>query len=191
MPKRPEDYKEARREEIVIAALEVALEKGLAHTTLRDIAAHGEVSMGAITNYFARREEIVQRVADLGQSQRWDDLAGAADDEAPLEALGRAFAKAANREAFLDVAALELDLVTEGRVDGEVGETVRAGAEASLEELTALLRQAGVRARDAQNRARMLLVAYYGLAATSLLGVQPSKAAIRRLVKAFVEGDAP
>ena len=65
-----------RRETIVAAALDVAVRKGLASTTVRDVAAEMGTSSGLIHHYFDSMDEVLaaafERVAaqDLGLSAR-------------------------------------------------------------------------------------------------------------------------
>ncbi len=65
-----------RRERIVAAALEVAVDKGLASTTVRDVAAAMGTSSGLIHHYFGSMDDVLaaafERVAeqDLGLSAR-------------------------------------------------------------------------------------------------------------------------
>ena len=67
---------DARRDAIVAAALDVAVVKGLASTTVRDVAARMGTSSGLIHHYFASMDEVLaaafERVAtqDLGLSER-------------------------------------------------------------------------------------------------------------------------
>ncbi len=80
-----------RREAIVAAALAVAVRKGLASTTVRDVAAEMGTSSGLIHHYFDSMDEVLaavfERVAeqDLGFSARL-----MAEAPSPVEAL-RAF----------------------------------------------------------------------------------------------------
>ncbi|HEV8281000.1 MAG TPA: TetR family transcriptional regulator C-terminal domain-containing protein [Candidatus Limnocylindrales bacterium] len=77
-----------RREAIVAAALDVAVVKGLASTTVRDVAARMGTSSGLIHHYFASMDEVLaaafERVAtqDLGMSARL-----MAEASSPVEAL--------------------------------------------------------------------------------------------------------
>ena len=48
-----------RREAIVAAALEVAVRKGLASTTVRDVAAEMGTSSGLIHHYFESMDEVL------------------------------------------------------------------------------------------------------------------------------------
>jgi len=77
-----------RREAIVAAALEVAVRKGLASTTVRDVAAEMGTSSGLIHHYFESMDEVLaaafEQVAqqDLGLS-----AAAMAAATSPVEAL--------------------------------------------------------------------------------------------------------
>lgn len=77
-----------RREAIVAAALGVAVRKGLASTTVRDVAAEMGTSSGLIHHYFGSMDEVLaaafERVAkqDLGLSAR-----AMAEAASPVEAL--------------------------------------------------------------------------------------------------------
>jgi AcrR family transcriptional regulator len=54
----------ARREEIVAAALRVASVKGLANTTVRDVAAEMGTSSGLIHHYFASMDDVLAAAFD-------------------------------------------------------------------------------------------------------------------------------
>jgi AcrR family transcriptional regulator len=77
-----------RREAIVAAALDVAVRKGLASTTVRDVAAEMGTSSGLIHHYFDSMDDVLaaafERVAaqDLGLSER-----AMAEAASPVEAL--------------------------------------------------------------------------------------------------------
>jgi AcrR family transcriptional regulator len=90
-PRRPSSRRlspDDRRTAIVAAALEVAVEKGLASTTVRDVAARMGTSSGLIHHYFDSMDDVLaaafEQVAaqDLALSER---LMAAADD--PTDAL--------------------------------------------------------------------------------------------------------
>lgn len=81
-----------RREAIVAAALDVAVRKGLASTTVRDVAAEMGTSSGLIHHYFDSMDEVLasafERVAE--QDLRASQVAMAAAPS-PIEALRRFF----------------------------------------------------------------------------------------------------
>jgi AcrR family transcriptional regulator len=59
MPKRDENYMEGQRRAIVMAALDVLLEKGIYDTTLRDICQRGGFSVGAFYTHFKTMDDVV------------------------------------------------------------------------------------------------------------------------------------
>ena len=131
-----------RREVIVAAALEVAVVKGLASTTVRDVAAEMGTSSGLIHHYFGSMDDVLaaafERVAsqDLGLSD-----AAMAEATGPVDALRvffrtytpsdkdwafqlwlDAWAEAARRPAFREVSA-RLNLAWQATLE----RTIRAG----------------------------------------------------------------
>jgi AcrR family transcriptional regulator len=58
-PKVPEAYLQARRTEIINAALKCFMEKGFHNTTMQDIYDATNLSPGAVYNYFSSKEDIV------------------------------------------------------------------------------------------------------------------------------------
>ena len=136
-----------RREAIVAAALGVAVRKGLASTTVRDVAAEMGTSSGLIHHYFESMDEVLaaafERVAaqDLGLSARAMAAAGS-----PLEALRvffrtytpadkdwafqlwlDAWAEAARRPA-VQATSRRLNLEWQGLLEGTIVRGVGAGA---------------------------------------------------------------
>jgi AcrR family transcriptional regulator len=77
-----------RRDAIVAAALDVAVDKGLASTTVRDVAARMGTSSGLIHHYFASMDDVLAAAFELVATQDLGTSARAmADADAPLEAL--------------------------------------------------------------------------------------------------------
>ena len=58
-PKVPEAYLQARRNEIMDAAVKCFMEKGFHNTTMQDIYDATNLSPGAVYNYFSSKEDIV------------------------------------------------------------------------------------------------------------------------------------
>jgi AcrR family transcriptional regulator len=135
-----------RREAIVAAALDVAIRKGLASTTVRDVAAEMGTSSGLIHHYFDSMDEVLaaafERVAeqDLGLSARL-----MAEATSPVEALRvffrtytpadkdwafqlwlDAWAEAARRPA-VQVTSRRLNLEWQGLLERTIAEGVATG----------------------------------------------------------------
>jgi AcrR family transcriptional regulator len=141
-----------RREAIVAAALDVAVRKGLASTTVRDVAAEMGTSSGLIHHYFESMDEVLaaafERVArqDLGGSAR-----AMAEAPSPVEALRvffrmytpadkdwafqlwlDAWAEAARRPA-LQATSRRLNLEWQALLERTIRAGVAAGAFASVD----------------------------------------------------------
>jgi AcrR family transcriptional regulator len=79
---------EQRREAIVAAALDVAVVKGLASTTVRDVAARMGTSSGLIHHYFASMDDVLAGAFELVATQDLGLSAGLmAEASSPVEAL--------------------------------------------------------------------------------------------------------
>jgi AcrR family transcriptional regulator len=81
-----------RRDAIVAAALAVARQKGLAATTVRDVAAEMGTSSGLVHHYFESMDEVLAaafaRVAEADLARSADEMAAA---DGPLSALAAFF----------------------------------------------------------------------------------------------------
>src|SRR5688500_7739550 len=63
MPKVSDAHREARREEIIAAALRAFTAKGFSRTSMADIIAESGLSVGAIYGHFAGKRELVAACA--------------------------------------------------------------------------------------------------------------------------------
>ncbi len=77
MPRVSVDYLEARRREIMDAALACFGREGFHRTTMQDIVAETGMSAGAIYRYFPAKEDIVAAIADEHHVREAGVLAGA------------------------------------------------------------------------------------------------------------------
>ncbi|UFH50012.1 TetR family transcriptional regulator [Pseudomonas sp. KNUC1026] len=75
------------RQQILQAAEKAFYEKGMAHTTLNDIAVLAGVTRGAIYWHFSNKADLVQAMFD-SLSEPLDELASAAENEDELDPLG-------------------------------------------------------------------------------------------------------
>jgi AcrR family transcriptional regulator len=93
-----------RRDAIVAAALEVARRKGLAATTVRDVAAEMDTSSGLIHHYFESMDEVLAlafaRVAEADLARSAAEMAAADGPVAALAAFFRTYAPADADWAF-------------------------------------------------------------------------------------------
>ena len=136
-----------RREAIVAAALAVARRKGLAATTVRDVAAEMGTSSGLIHHYFESMDEVLAaafaRVAEADLRRTAAEMASAADPAAALSAFFRTYAPAdadwafqlwldawaeAARRPAIQATSRRLNLAWQALLD----ETIRAGVAAGV-----------------------------------------------------------
>ena len=136
-----------RREAIVAAALVVAVRKGLASTTVRDVAAEMGTSSGLIHHYFDSMDEVLAAAFERVAAQDLELSARAmAEAASPVEALRvffrtytpadkdwafqlwlDAWAEAARRPA-VQATSRRLNLEWQGLLEGTIGRGVAAGA---------------------------------------------------------------
>lgn len=86
--KQPSFIEEARRRQIIEAAIRTIARRGMVHTTLEDIANEIEVSKGVILYHFKNKAELIAEVINhLISEQRSHRQARLAGMETPLERL--------------------------------------------------------------------------------------------------------
>jgi AcrR family transcriptional regulator len=71
MPKRDESYMNRQREILVAAALACLLQKGLAETTMRDVAKMANVSLGTLYVHFSNKDELVAGACNYSRVRFW------------------------------------------------------------------------------------------------------------------------
>jgi AcrR family transcriptional regulator len=69
MPKVSDEYREARRAQILAAARRCFIRQGFQETSMQDLLAEAGLSSGAVYNYFASKEEIIVAIAEESISQ--------------------------------------------------------------------------------------------------------------------------
>jgi AcrR family transcriptional regulator len=94
MPKVSQEHREARRQQILDAALECFAREGFHRTTMQEIVQQSELSPGAIYSYFKSKEEIIIALADErhAQEKALISVAGEQEDAGKiLRDLGQSF----------------------------------------------------------------------------------------------------
>jgi AcrR family transcriptional regulator len=108
MPRVSEEYRVARREQIVLAAIRCVAAEGFHKTTMNDVIRESGLSAGAVYGYFRSKEELILAIADraLGlMSGRLGEMSAADPVPGPVEVVG-ALAEAVEslaREAQVDI----------------------------------------------------------------------------------------
>ncbi len=181
MPKRDASYMKKKRLKILGAARRVALRKGLAHVTLREIAKEARLSMGALATHFARREDLVAFAAHQASRER----AAAASELTSA----RSLACRLSSPEFAEEMALDLELVTEARCSRDLHAIVRSSVEDATEQVGASWREAGFSSRAVSDRARLVVALHYGLGVLALLGLSPSRRSVESVLQTLIEAD--
>jgi TetR/AcrR family transcriptional regulator, transcriptional repressor of aconitase len=127
MPKVPKGYIEARRKEIVDAAMTCFLRKGFHQTTMQDICKESELSPGAVYRYFTGKSEIMRAVIDRNTEQ-WSQLIDLAGQMAPepgqtLDLVGQYFFNRFHDPEFEQNARVDIETWPEALRDPELRAT--------------------------------------------------------------------
>ena len=84
MPLVTEEHREARRRQILDAAIECFMREGFHRTTMQDIISEAGLSAGAIYGYFQSKDEIIEAISDerhgreatlIDAAEKHDDVA--------------------------------------------------------------------------------------------------------------------
>lgn len=89
-PKVTEEHVEARREQILMAAMACFAEKGFHKTTIKDICKKSNLSAGAVYSYFDSKDDLINALREWGQKQNQASFsAGGPAPASPREAIGQ------------------------------------------------------------------------------------------------------
>jgi len=87
MPKVSQEHLDARKEQIVTAAMLCFADNGVHQTTIQDICRRANLSAGAVYRYFRSKEDLVAAVAQRGRDMIEANLAEARKAREPLRIL--------------------------------------------------------------------------------------------------------
>lgn len=172
MPKVSQTYRDARRQQIIDAAIACFARDGFHQASMADIVRESGLSAGAIYGYFPGKDEIIVAVAEDRHRQEAELNAaalGRPDPVAALRGLARAYA-----EWMFDPAAeprrrLGVQGWAEALRSPAIRDLVVAGMEAAKETLATLIRRAQAtgrisRAFEAEALARAMVALFQGFA---------------------------
>lgn len=193
MPKLADEALEARRREIIAAAIRCFARSGLHATTMRDIFREAGLSAGAVYNYYRSKEEIVAAVID-------------ANSDASLAALAQVGDGAVTPGAFMGLIDLFLDDLPAAAVDGRARMAQLIAAEAAVSpalgskvrekraaiRALAARRVAALKPRASEDeRARLLAFVFHlyeGMLTSVALGEPVDVAGMRAMIAQVVAG---
>lgn len=99
MPRVTEEHRQARRRQILLAAMRAFGRSGLQSTSMADVIAESQMSAGAVYLYFKSKDELIEAVARevlSGVVARLDDLAAADEPRSPVAIVGGLLDRAAD-----------------------------------------------------------------------------------------------
>ena len=183
MPKVSERHAEARRRQILDAALACFAREGFHRTTMQDIFREANLSPGAVYTYFFGKEDLVRAIADDGLALAHRMFADLSDDAGPEEALDRmleAFAQLDSGDRlFLRTS---IQLWAEALRDPKVMALLRRSIDHELESLGRLF---------GEPRARVTIALFHGLMLQRTWYPEMDVAAYSAAARALVAGATP
>lgn len=143
-----QEYFDARREEILIAAARLFARKGISGATMADIAKEADLSAGAIYRYYSSKEELLRAVFDDASARNREQFARAAESSASplaaLEQVGREiWVEMKDRDAFICEIQMELSAVRDPEDLGIDLKNSREEGRVLITELVARAQDAG------------------------------------------------
>lgn len=170
MPKINQEHREARRRQILEAAMIAFSRSGLRRTSMADIVRESGLSFGGIYGYFGSKDEIIRAVAD-DRNRVENDLHSRAlalsDPVAALRELMRAYGRWLADPDERVRHRVGVQLWAEALCNEGVRARVSRGAEVVCEVIVALLRRAHADSRlvdgvEAASCARALVALFHG-----------------------------
>lgn len=162
-PKVPEDYREARRTQIMNAAAECFLQKGFHQTTMQDIFKASGLSAGAVYNYFTGKEEIVSAMgqASLARNTAIASSQVGPEGERTLASVMEAFLGFMRTPEAGRWAPLDLELYAEAARNDTIRRSIQENFRVTMATLIPLverLQASGVYSSDLEPRAIILVL---------------------------------
>ncbi len=170
MPKVSAEHLESRKRQILDAAMECFAAKGFHQTTMKDIFVASGLSAGAVYNYFAGKDEIIDAIA-LDRHARENALlqhgSVGADLAVGLRELAVGFFSGFASDEYRKMRRVGIEVWAEALRNPQVLKTVRRGVDEPVELLSRLvseLQQRGEidRGVDPEGMARVMVAIFQG-----------------------------
>ena len=172
MPKVSQAHRDARRSQILDAAIACFARQGFHRTTMQHIVAQSKLSPGAIYNYFDGKEAIIEAIADERHGRERAVIADAQKESNVADALTRI------RDAFFSHLddpnerrrrRVSIQLWAEAQRNPKILKLVRRGIDQPRRLLSALIvrgqrRKEIPRELDPDATARFMIAAFHGFA---------------------------
>jgi AcrR family transcriptional regulator len=199
LPKVSEAHLEARREQIIDAAVACFAREGFHRTTMQDIVRAASLSPGAIYTYFASKDEIVEAITGERHRREREWLAEAAEIDDPRVALASLanlfFGGLSRRRARLDRRVSVL-MWAEALRNPRIRRLAREGVDAPRSALSEVIQAAQKRDElpavfDPDGLARVMMALFHGFvlqqALDEQLDVEGYLATVEQLLSAITD----
>jgi len=194
-PKVPKAYLDARRNEIIEAALQSFMEKGFHNTTMQDIYQATNLSPGAVYNYFSSKEDIVAAASEISQQRNIEMINAATvgnEDEA-LRNLGHALLSFAGQIDLVQAASVDFALYAEVNRNPRIAEALRRGHQAAIDKLVDIVKynqEKGIvnGKLDATAIARVLVSLFVGIEIHMIVNPETDLNAYMAVYDAIISG---
>jgi AcrR family transcriptional regulator len=194
-PNVPESYLKARQEQIINAAVVCFSKKGFHQTTMQDICKEAELSPGAVYNYFAGKEDIVSRCAELSL-QRNEAMFASASDKNIVDAfkdLTTMIFSLTKQEGIMQALSFDLELWAESTRNPRVYDALHRNEEAMIAMLEQMVKKGqkeGLfnRGVDAKSFARVLFSMFIGFEVQLVSNPDMDINSYIAVLHSFVEG---
>jgi TetR/AcrR family transcriptional regulator, transcriptional repressor of aconitase len=171
MPKVSQNHLEARRQQILDAAIECFSRQGFHPTTMQDIIKESGLSSGAIYTYFASKEALIEAIADRRHAKEEALIRSAGvenDITATIDRLIESFFELLVDNKEKKERRLAIQLWGEALRNPRILKSVRAGVNEPRKILAELLQQARDRGAlspgsDPEAIARVMIALFQGL----------------------------
>jgi TetR/AcrR family transcriptional regulator, transcriptional repressor of aconitase len=199
MPKVSQAYLDARRAQILDAAIACFSREGFHRTTMQDIVDQSKLSPGAIYNYFKSKEEIIEAIADERHAKERKLMMEARKEATVSNVLRRI------RDSFFGELRdpkerlhrrVGIQLWAEAQRNPRILKLVRRGLNAPHKLLSSILSEAQQRGEisqkvDADAAARFLIAAFHGFVLQVEWDDQVAMGPYVRLFDNFLESMSP
>ena len=170
MPVVTDAHREARRRQVLDAAIECFTRDGFHRTTMQDIIAEAGLSAGAIYGYFQSKDELIEAIADERHAREAGLVEAAEAQDHPVDAIreaARLFLSSLSDEQERKRRRLGIQGWAEALRNPDVGKLVRKGTDQVRRHLSGLVREAQERGElpaeaDADAMARVMVSIFQG-----------------------------
>jgi AcrR family transcriptional regulator len=202
MPKVSDEYRAARREQILDAAAACCAREGFHRTTMQDIVREAQLSPGAVYGYFTSKDEIIEAIAaerHAREAALLNDVRGLPAAQA-LRNLARSFLGALARPQEQRQRRVGVQIWAEALRDPRVLRVVRRGIDEPIRVLVEVLREAQQRGEvsanlDPESAARAVIAVFHGFVLQQCwdprVKVAPYLTTVEAIIDGFVTEAAP